>query len=112
MGNGTRAVFLQFHFKDQNRSEWQGTEVDSEEAGILAIHQGEPSGGRSQKGRLYECSDSLPRAISVKLSRTRELGPYCVTQQFSIDNNLKGFTSKVKCMENTCKVHTRVIPEY
>ena len=41
----------QFHFKDQNRSEWQGTEVDSEEAGILAIQCGRALWWQVPEGR-------------------------------------------------------------
>lgn len=58
----------QFHFKDQNRSEWQGTEVDSEEAGILAIQCGRALWWQVPEGQTLWMYDSLPRAISVKLS--------------------------------------------
>lgn len=46
----------QFHFYDQNRSEWQ---VDSEEAGILAIQCGRALWWQVPEGRTLWMYDSL-----------------------------------------------------
>lgn len=70
----------QFHFYDQNRNEWQ---VDSEEAGILAIQCGRALWWQVPEGRALWMYDSLPRAILVKLSHPR-IGPLlCYPEVFN-----------------------------